>query len=232
MCAGLNGEAVWQDPSEYGVWSINEEDEAYRMSNVGIGIENPREKLEVGGNIIVNDAIVGRIDSRSSWYDSDFLTLKGSEDENATKIMLCKGLCGEHNPLKIINPLGEIQFTAAGKIMFIIRETEAVFGRPDTEDYALKINGKVWSHEVEVRVTDWWDEVFDKSYELMPLLQLEKYIETNNHLPDMPSEENVLKNGIELGEMNALLLKKVEELTLYIIEQKKRLDNLEKQLNN
>ncbi len=181
---------------------------------------------------MVNDAIVGRIDTgRNSWYDSDFLTLKGSEDENAAKIMLCKGLCGDQSPLKIINPIGEIQFSAVGKIMFNLRETEAVFGRPDAEDYALKINGKVWSHEVEVRVIDWWDEVFDADYELMPLLQLEKYIETNNHLPDLPTEENVLENGIELGEMNALLLKKVEELTLYIIEQKKRLDKLENQLN-
>lgn len=90
----------------------------------------------------------------------------------------------------------------------------------------LKVSGKIWAHEVEVKLDDWWDEVFDEEYILMPLVQLEKFIKTNNHLPDMPTEETVLKNGIELGEMNALLLKKVEELTLYVIELKKELDEV------
>lgn len=64
----------------------------------------------------------------------------------------------------------------------------------------------------------------------MPLHQLENFIETYNHLPAIPTEKYVLENGIELGEMNALLLKKVEELTLYIIEQQKRLNRLEEKL--
>ncbi len=64
----------------------------------------------------------------------------------------------------------------------------------------------------------------------MPLHQLERYIITNKHLPDIPTEKEVLKNGIELGEMNALLLKKVEELTLYVIEQQKRIEKLEKKI--
>ena len=93
----------------------------------------------------------------------------------------------------------------------------------------LKVTGKIWAHEVEVKLDDWWDEVFDKDYNLMPLLQLEKFIADNNHLPDMPSEETVLKDGIELGEMNALLLKKVEELTLYVIELKKELEEVKQQ---
>lgn len=63
----------------------------------------------------------------------------------------------------------------------------------------------------------------------MPLLQLDRFIKENNHLPDMPTEETVLNDGIELGEMNALLLKKVEELTLYVIELKKELDDVKQQ---
>ena len=76
-------------------------------------------------------------------------------------------------------------------------------------------------------MTEWWDEVFDESYKLMPLHQLESYIENNNHLPDIPTEKDVIENGIKLGEMNALLLKKIEELTLYIIKQEKRITALE-----
>ena len=226
-CSDLNGEARWQDPTELSIWKINEENEAYRLSNVGIGVENPSEKLEIDGNLKVLNAVIGtNLSDRGDWFDSEFLTLKGSDSENASKIMLCKGYCGERNPLKIINPIGEIQFTSYGKIIFNLRESEAVFGRPDELGYELKVNGKLWAHEVEVRVLDWWDEVFNDDYELMPISKLENYIVSNKRLPGFPSEEEVHNNGIGLGEMNSLLLKKVEELTLYIIEQQKQIDQL------
>jgi len=65
----------------------------------------------------------------------------------------------------------------------------------------------------------------------MPLPELETYITTNHHLPDVPSEAEVLEKGLDLGEFNATLLKKVEELTLYIIEQDKRIQQLEQNQN-
>jgi len=96
----------------------------------------------------------------------------------------------------------------------------------------FKVKRKIWSHEVEVQMTEWWDEVFDESYKLMPLNQLESYIENNNHLPDIPKEKDVLENGIELGEMNTLLLKKIEELTLYVIELKKENEFIKRKCSN
>ena len=100
-----------------------------------------------------------------------------------------------------------------------------VIGRPDHE-MEVKVNGKIWTYEVEVMVTDWWDDVFKEEYRLMPLNELECFIQNNQHLPDVPTEEEVLENGIELGEMNTLLLKKIEELTLYIIAMQKELDEM------
>ncbi len=55
----------------------------------------------------------------------------------------------------------------------------------------MKVNGKIWSHEVEVKLTDWWDEVLSENYKLMPLNRLESYINTNKHLPDIPTEKEV-----------------------------------------
>jgi hypothetical protein len=66
----------------------------------------------------------------------------------------------------------------------------------------------------------------------MPLTDLGKYIQTNKHLPDMPTTEDVLKNGVDLGKMNGLLLKKVEELTLYIIEIRKELEKTQKEIED
>jgi len=62
------------------------------------------------------------------------------------------------------------------------------------------------------------------SYNLMPLKELEQYIKQNKHLPDVPTQDEISKNGIDVYEMNAVLLKKVEELTLYVIELEKRID--------
>ncbi len=76
----------------------------------------------------------------------------------------------------------------------------------------------------------WPDEVFEKDYPLMPLDSLENYIKTHKHLPEIPTKETIQKEGIDVGAMNALLLKKIEELTLYILQQQKEIERLNKEL--
>jgi hypothetical protein len=94
----------------------------------------------------------------------------------------------------------------------------------------LSVNGNIKCKQVEVTLTGWSDFVFDDTYDLMPLAELEKYINTNNHLPDVPSAEEVLTQGANLGEMDAILLQKIEELTLYMIELKKENEQLKQLL--
>lgn len=94
-------------------------------------------------------------------------------------------------------------------------------------DFALAVQGGVVSTKVSVLDIDSWpDFVFGNSYKLMNLYELEQYINANQHLPEVPSAEEVSASGIDLGEMNALLLQKVEELTLHIIELQKQIDEL------
>jgi len=85
----------------------------------------------------------------------------------------------------------------------------------------LDVNGTIHSKEVKVDMTGWSDFVFKKEYNLPTLEDVEKHITEKGHLENIPSEEEVLKNGINLGEMNTKLLQKIEELTLYMIEMKK-----------
>ncbi|MBK6933743.1 MAG: hypothetical protein IPH17_01245 [Bacteroidales bacterium] len=66
------------------------------------------------------------------------------------------------------------------------------------------------------------------NYNIMPLKELEQYIKQNKHLPDVPTQDEISKDGMDVYEMNAILLKKVEELTLYVIELEKRIDEMEK----
>jgi hypothetical protein len=69
--------------------------------------------------------------------------------------------------------------------------------------------------------------VFDEDYDLMSLSEVESFIKENKHLPDVPSAKEVKKDGLDVAEMNATLLKKVEELTLHIIELEKKVNELQ-----
>jgi hypothetical protein len=88
---------------------------------------------------------------------------------------------------------------------------------------ALDVNGTARAKEVIVTETGWADFVFDDDYELRSLEEVEAYIEEYGHLPEIPSAAEVEAGGVRLGEIQARLLQKIEELTLYIIEQNGRL---------
>jgi hypothetical protein len=86
----------------------------------------------------------------------------------------------------------------------------------------LAVNGSIRAKEIKVEATGWSDFVFEDYYDLPTLNELENFISENKHLPEIPNQSEVTKSGINLGEMNAKLLQKVEELTLYLIEQNKQ----------
>jgi hypothetical protein len=98
--------------------------------------------------------------------------------------------------------------------------------------YKLAVNGKIICEEVSVKLrTSWPDYVFSNNYKLMSLNDLENYININKHLPEIPSSNEIEKNGINTSEIITKLLKSQEELTLYIIEQNKRIESIQKQLD-
>lgn len=102
-------------------------------------------------------------------------------------------------------------------------------GTTEPGDNKLAVNGKIRAKEVVVE-TGWSDFVFEDNYILMTLENVESYIEENKHLPDIPSAKEIEENGISLGKSQALLLQKIEELTLHIIEQNKRIYKLEQEV--
>jgi hypothetical protein len=98
--------------------------------------------------------------------------------------------------------------------------------------YRVMNNGTVWATNVNVRLKqNFPDYVFSKEYELLPLPELETYIKENKHLPNMPTADEVECDGLDLGEMNRLLVEKVEELTLYLIELQKQQVLLQEKVN-
>lgn len=89
--------------------------------------------------------------------------------------------------------------------------------------YPLAVNGTIRAKEIIVE-TGWADFVFDEDYQLPSLAEVERHIKAEKHLPGIPSAAKVAADGVSVGEMQAKLLQKIEELTLHQIEQEKRLN--------
>ncbi|NOQ27296.1 MAG: hypothetical protein GQ564_18195 [Bacteroidales bacterium] len=105
-------------------------------------------------------------------------------------------------------------------------------GTETVGSFKLAVEGKIGAHEIVISTDGWADFVFEPTYNLMPLKELDTYIQENKHLPEIPTTAEVQENGISVGEMNAKLLQKIEELTLYVIELKKEVEILKEQNNN
>ena len=99
-------------------------------------------------------------------------------------------------------------------------------GTTGTHDYKLAIAGKMIAEEVVVKLqANWPDYVFDESYELKSLAEVEQFIKEHKHLPNIPSAKEVEENGISVGKINTVLMEKVEELTLYILQLNQTIDS-------
>jgi hypothetical protein len=104
---------------------------------------------------------------------------------------------------------------------------------PVGSTYKMAIKGGIITEKVRVATNGtlaWADYVFEPHYKLRSLFEVENFIKINKHLPDVPSALEVYQNGIELGEIQATLLRKVEELTLYVIEQNRKIGRLERKM--
>jgi subtilisin-like proprotein convertase family protein len=117
-----------------------------------------------------------------------------------------------------------IRFTTGGaSAMQINSSGNVAMGTKFATGYRLSVDGKIATEEVLVNLDgDWPDYVFHKNYELRSLPQLEAYIAQYGHLPNIPTAEEIKRNGLTLGESNRVLTEKIEELTLYLIEADKK----------
>lgn len=175
-----------------------------RSGKVGIGTYTPSERLDVNGNLkITGDLKMSGSDSyiRTNGTGTGYT---GIWDQKNSRVLL---------------------YTSE-------RDGNVGIGTTNTKGFKLGVNGKVAATEVKVTTySNWADFVFENDYNLPTLKEVENHIIENGHLRDIPSAKEVEKNGFFLGEMNAKLLQKIEELTLYTIEQEKKLKSQEIKIN-
>jgi len=174
--------------------------------NVGIGTSNPQRLLHIE-------------QAEDPSTDSALLISEPNNSQQIT-LHLADNANGEYGYLGLG---GETRLRGNGEPS--VFEGNVGIGTTDPGTWKLAVNGKIRATEIKVE-TGWADYVFEKDYPLPPLEAVEKHIVEKGHLMNIPSAEEVAANGIELGEMNRLLLEKIEELTLYVIQLKTENDKL------
>lgn len=121
---------------------------------------------------------------------------------------------------------------AAGKIVFNTNQMQIGTSVALPSGYKLGVGGKVLCEELKVKLQSvgWPDYVFADNYKLLSLTEVEKFIQQNKHLPNIPPASEVEKEGLEVGDMQRRMMEKLEELTLYIIQQQKEIEDLKTKL--
>ena len=185
--------------------------------NVGIGETNPRVPLHVNGNI----AAAAAVDPTNTYLQFE----RSGDQYIGARVGNAYSMSGYRGNLVFeTNNGGGPQALSEG--MRLTSDGNLVVGATDPQGYKLAINGNAIANSMTVKLYPWHDYVFEKSYALMPLKELADYVHKNHHLPEIPSAAQVEKDGLNLGEINGLLVKKVEELTLYLIEKEKEIREL------
>lgn len=200
--------------------------------DVGIGITSPGAKLHVdastssnlakfvstpgatlrGGGFSVDEAVNGR---SMLWLDANGGNFTGGDYFYISH----KGSTSGTD--FVVQNAAPMAFLTDGAERLRIDAIGNVGIGTTTATEKLSVNGKIRSQEVKVESSNWPDFVFEPSYKLPALQETEKFVSENKHLPGIPSAKEAENDGINLGEMNAKLLQKIEELTLHLISQNK-----------
>ncbi|MCZ8354642.1 MAG: hypothetical protein O9340_07900 [Cyclobacteriaceae bacterium] len=201
---------------------------------IGIGTTSPQETLHINGAIRGNVNGALRISSGFGTLDigaTNSTTAHISTDR--TNFYFNKKLFVDEGIISSFDESLTLQAAGTSGILIEQGSGNVAIGTNDPKGYKLAVAGKLVAEEVNVKLRgNWPDYVFDSKYQLPTLPELENYLFKNKHLPNVPSAQDVSDKGIELGEMNKILLQKIEELTLYVIELDKRNTELKREIDS
>jgi hypothetical protein len=246
-----DGVVEWGSASNYGIlsWDVDRAligakpgsdlslysngSEKMRISqngNIGILATNPNSQFVVTNNFGAN---ISGTSGGNAVFGSNLAVVQGGINHN--KLITPSSHNGNYGYSGMRSSWGKLFFytkygnTTQGEVitdnprMIIDHYGNVGIGTNDPGTWKLAVKGKIRAEEIKVE-TGWADYVFKEGYNLPTLEEVEKYIKERGHLINIPSAKEVEANGVELGEMNKLLLEKIEELTLYTLQQQKEIN--------
>lgn len=225
-------DAYWGESSDAGKYFFRGRHLVVNDGNFSVGNPNPLAKVVIRTSPAIQGLVLTNCDATGSQSHLAFTTADQSRvgmapesyfnlynngrwtwnsAKTSTGVTIPIAFSIDNTPRLLINTDGNVSI-----------------GTTTPGTHKLAVEGKIGAREVNVTLAAWSDYVFADDYNLPSLSELELFIKEHQHLPEIPTEKEVLENGVNLGEMNALLLKKIEELTLHMIALEKRLAQQEK----
>lgn len=194
-----------------GQWSGSGSYVYYNDGNVGIGTATPSAKLHLWGT---NPTLRFEANTSNGIISSDAFLIFRMDDNNDTS-----------------NTYTAFQ-DYTGQFLMKIRDDGNIGIGTDNPTRKLSVNGTVLAKEVIVSTASgyWPDYVFEEGYKLMPLKEVENFIKTNGHLPNVPPASEIQESGQSLGEIQIKQMEKIEELTLHLIEKDRQITELQDRL--
>lgn len=213
------------------------------LGNIGIGTLTPNTRLDVNGVISMNSfGYLSCLRIPANGFTNLFLGGAIKDNADGTYTIYGDGGSNYFSAIKMDNggdngaginfyngaATGGSNYTVTGAnlpnyLQMRIAGGNVSIGTSDSKGYKLAVNGSAIATSMTVKLNSAWpDYVFKKDYQLSSLEDVKAYIDQNQHLPEVPSEQQIAKEGLNLGEINKLLMKKVEELTLYLIDEHKK----------
>lgn len=210
----------WGNSFRIGIGSPNETNHLFTLLNtgrVGIGTMTPEANLHIKYTNITPNAIL-RLESSAIEQNASMQYVTGG----VWRWELGTGISSQTN--------FELYDRVNNKSCFVVKSDGTIGIGTITPKYKLDVIGTIRASEIIVDLNG-ADFVFEENYKLMPLNELEKFVKEQKHLPEIAPAKEMEKNGTDLGNLNSKLLQKIEELTLYTIQQNKKIEHLLQQNN-
>lgn len=205
--------------------------------NVGIGTNDPDANLDIiaGGGTDLRVGSTAATNLRITDFSTQLADVPGSTfgmqmvGPQSAHVVVDIQANDNSDGFYVRVPTTPTTSSVPDKTAFVVNAAGRVGIGTSTPQSELAVNGKITSREVQVTVSGWPDYVFDEDYKLLSIDKLEAKIKAHKHLPGIPSAKEVEETGVNLGEMQKKMMEKIEELTLYVIQQSRDIEALKKE---